>query len=830
VVEDGATLNVRESYIRDGIHAIQVEEGGTVNITENIFDANHVSFYTPPKGGPGRYSINMGPFYGNEFINDNDLHPYPEGYSGFQTDMPFAAVFVNDVNNFMASGMGVGGNILPNTINDIPLGIYGFNSSIHIKNYAIDNAFVNPSGQYGGIGILLEQSSAYVSTIEGYGIGSGEINIQNAEIAGIKLENGFNQVRNNVIVDCPSGISLNQSSLSIHVVKENEISASEYGVVHNNVAGGFVNVLGNEIVMNRDNEPANGVTNSGIAMLGHGYSSGGGRLIEGNSVELLDYSQNGIYVNCVTIPRIRENTIHDVADNNPFLGIGSINSPFGLIDYNSVAMEIGATHISTAILQEHSHSSRINCNSTVQSRLGIQVIGGNEGSELKGNNIGIHQDFGMLYGHPGHNIQDEPHVTGIQRHHGNIWDAYYDSAPPGVLGAKHMNEQDIVNRSEYFIDEGDNPLYSTTHDPSGWFEDEMFGNTWGCPEVRPEDPWYDHSTLQEPTEWDEFLVEDFDLLEENPFYVSITSISERNLYERIQMDYYLPSALNHVVLDSFMQSMENSNIPLLYAVRQTMASAVDLSEDDWMEVEGYTYSIDSTVKAVFALDSLAWIDTTSVDTSQWMIDRDQLVGTLSSLHDELDAYLDARDPNIEGAIYEVEAALNGFIPVSAPEAYEAQMLELIANTIYRGNWDFTSSEQNSIEEVADLCPVFGGPAVFWARNMRMSYDPAVMYNDTLCTETWGERLAGEEIEPRETTVRLYPNPTSSEIAVDLSDMDFDQWMIYSIDGKLVSEGRINQDQVLNISTIGMNSGQYMLKLSGKDPTRIVSFIVQNPNR
>ncbi|TVR89341.1 MAG: T9SS C-terminal target domain-containing protein [Saprospirales bacterium] len=147
-----------------------------------------------------------------------------------------------------------------------------------------------------------------------------------------------------------------------------------------------------------------------------------------------------------------------------------------------------------------------------------------------------------------------------------------------------------------------------------------------------------------------------------------------------------------------------------------------------------------------------------------------------------------------------------------------------------GVLDFTGSQRTEIEEVADLCPVFAGPAVFWARNMRMSYDPAVVYNDTLCTETWGERLAGEEIDDPETTVRLYPNPASSEIAVDLSDMDFDQWMIYSIDGKLVSEGRINQDQILNISAIDMDSGQYMLRLSGKDPTRIISFIIQNSNR
>jgi hypothetical protein len=145
-----------------------------------------------------------------------------------------------------------------------------------------------------------------------------------------------------------------------------------------------------------------------------------------------------------------------------------------------------------------------------------------------------------------------------------------------------------------------------------------------------------------------------------------------------------------------------------------------------------------------------------------------------------------------------------------------------------GDWDFIHQHRETIEEISDYCPAEGGAPVYWARNLRHSFEPGISYNDTLCLEESGQRLVPEP--DTDKSLNLYPNPASSEITVDIQGMDFDQWVIYSIDGKLVSEGRINQDQILNISTIGMDSGQYMLKLSGKDPTRIISFIIQNSNR
>ena len=145
-----------------------------------------------------------------------------------------------------------------------------------------------------------------------------------------------------------------------------------------------------------------------------------------------------------------------------------------------------------------------------------------------------------------------------------------------------------------------------------------------------------------------------------------------------------------------------------------------------------------------------------------------------------------------------------------------------------GDWDFTQQDRITIEEISDHCPAEGGSPVYWARNLRHSFDPGISYDDTLCLEKAGQRLFPDM--DTDKNLNLYPNPASSEITMDIQGMDFDQWVIYSIDGRMVAEGKVDSEAPLNIFTTEFEAGQYILRLSGKDQTRSVSFIVQNPNR
>jgi len=145
-----------------------------------------------------------------------------------------------------------------------------------------------------------------------------------------------------------------------------------------------------------------------------------------------------------------------------------------------------------------------------------------------------------------------------------------------------------------------------------------------------------------------------------------------------------------------------------------------------------------------------------------------------------------------------------------------------------GDWDFIQQDRETIEEISDYCPAEGGAPDYWARNIRHSFEPGIAYNDTLCLEESGQRLVPEP--ETDKSLNLYPNPASSEIVVDIQGMDYDHWIIYCMDGRLVAKGAVESDAPLSIATADMESGQYVLRLSGNDPSRHVSFIIQNVSR
>lgn len=830
VVKDGATLNISESYIRDGIHAIHVEPGGILNVDRNIFDANHVSIYTPPKEGSGRYSINVGPFYGNDFINDYEieLYPYPTGYSGFETDQPFAALHLNDLNMFMAHGIGPLGQVQTNKISNISLGIYGVNSGLHLKNYYIENAISNNGS--GGIGILLEQSSFVPTYIQGNGKNSSNPNIDSAEFAGIVLDNGFNNVYDNVIQNTMVGVRITQTGFALNNIIDNHISAENFGVFHNSVRSGILNISDNIIEMDRNGTPFPGEKIQGIALYGYGYSGSGSRFIENNEVTLGKNSSIGIGIYSVPFSRVRENSIVDLNGTAGYNGISVLNSPFALVDYNTTNTDQSNNYNAIGILHENSHTSRLNCNTTETSRLGLNVIGSNDATELKGNQIGQHHDFGLLYGYPGGDPQNQPtHLTGEQFHHGNIWDDWYETAAPhGVLGARHMNVFQIADYSEFIVDATANPDFITTHDPMNWFNDESAENgSWTCPSERPESDSYDFSPKDNPTKLDSQITADPDIFEPHNFKESLDYISRRNLYDRIHYGYYSSAALSHPLLDTFITREENSSIGVLYDLSEVMAGETQLTSIQAGYIEELSESIHLDAISMVQLDSLAWIDTSSVDTAQWLIDRNILKTSIDTISAEIDQFHEIHEPDLNQVANTVQSTIGEMSDSLAPESFEMEMLSIITSTVYRGKWEFSSQDMATIEEISEYCPAYGGAAVYWARNLRMVYDSSMTYVDTLCTESWSpDRIAKEE-EIIKDHVLLFPNPAQNQLQVKLNSNEYNSWRIYSQEGRLLKKGEITEgDLEFNLNVHFLNTGQYYLHLSGEQHQTTHPFIIQ----
>ncbi|MBX7241963.1 MAG: T9SS type A sorting domain-containing protein, partial [Bacteroidia bacterium] len=109
------------------------------------------------------------------------------------------------------------------------------------------------------------------------------------------------------------------------------------------------------------------------------------------------------------------------------------------------------------------------------------------------------------------------------------------------------------------------------------------------------------------------------------------------------------------------------------------------------------------------------------------------------------------------------------------QQFEQTVNDIYLNTYARGNFLLDSMHRVTLEEIADLCPIVGGPGVFMARSMLSVYGVRVYEDETTCLgQGYTMRQSGgrsDEPKKAETlnTISIYPNPTSGSFKVVLSE-------------------------------------------------------------
>jgi hypothetical protein len=70
----------------------------------------------------------------------------------------------------------------------------------------------------------------------------------------------------------------------------------------------------------------------------------------------------------------------------------------------------------------------------------------------------------------------------------------------------------------------------------------------------------------------------------------------------------------------------------------------------------------------------------------------------------------------------------------------------------------------------------------------------------------------------EKIVRVYPNPVSNNLHVELIDLETAPYTIYNVAGQIIQKGTINKTAVINVQNL--SKGMYYLRVSG----RTVKFV------
>ncbi|SHJ76412.1 Por secretion system C-terminal sorting domain-containing protein [Reichenbachiella agariperforans] len=76
-------------------------------------------------------------------------------------------------------------------------------------------------------------------------------------------------------------------------------------------------------------------------------------------------------------------------------------------------------------------------------------------------------------------------------------------------------------------------------------------------------------------------------------------------------------------------------------------------------------------------------------------------------------------------------------------------------------------------------------------------------------------------------LKLYPNPASDHLTVELSEHAYRSFVLYNIDGKVYKDGDIDPDlQTLDIDLNALHSGVYILKLEGDSTAKTLKVMKQ----
>ncbi len=167
-------------------------------------------------------------------------------------------------------------------------------------------------------------------------------------------------------------------------------------------------------------------------------------------------------------------------------------------------------------------------------------------------------------------------------------------------------------------------------------------------------------------------------------------------------------------------------------------------------------------------------------------------------------------------VAELQIGNAAITPDSAYQEYEQVAYAIFLSTIAQGEAALSIGQQDTLENIAVLCPLIAGSGVFWARYILQYYIPGLAWELDEC-EGLEERSGGTVKKEAETTTtaRIFPNPTRGSLTLQLSSPLSQEGMlsIYNVDGKTVFSERLGAgtlERQLDVS--GLPAGIYLCEV------------------
>ncbi len=797
-LENGSTIEVEDSRIRDGMYAIELDFNFNqslytiASIKNSIFEDNYISVYSHNNYYNNGQSAALLFADNSRFERYSGVKPYsPFGFNG--SVYPFSGFYLYDLVYCVAKGNP--STFHPTVFSNMHYGIISENSNVGIEYCNFNNMIsdlnqlshgtgILASGQTNNLTITNLAQTSFTNMKYGIDMQSGNLNVNNTHMhlidqTGIRYQSATD--KNMHIRNC----NINTRFRGIQVAATSPLASSI------DPSGIFDCIVNVDNIFSRQNAGGISISNT---------SNNGGSetyVVHNNEIEV-KACRYGIESNNSVLLNIRDNVVHQKNVQSQGNGIRVNGGTGHIIGCNYVDRDASPNASSTqsGIWISSAGTSEVTCNEVFDNSRGIFIEQTNLLQDFKGNYMDDSNSDGLfMYSNA---------VISPQFHKGN---RFRSKGSLLLYEAIHEGGQNEINFSKFTVNDQANSEYlpnwiTPNASNSDWFLSNQLENGYQCglQEFQEQGEGCENANMMR-TEGNRNLAMELAMM--GAWLSGLEGETQRYIgIQQLQEDITLyPAQQNGEDLSAWVKFAEDTEAGKIWKVNKDLAELGRLTIAKRQEIELLQDKLKTNQSALS--DLITQCDT--INNCKHLIEE-----LLERIQSDYVSIKEIYEPLNFHRNQELNLYLNNF-PITNEEA--ANLDVEIADYLWQyqtGQLKWDSKEfEGRISEIAQLCPALYGPAVYTARGLIYGMSSETTWNDDNCFSV-SERSSrsSEELMSTDDFVsefEFFPTIVSDNITIKGTGMIH----IINIAGKLVFQKYINGTE--NIDFTSFQSGVYIVK-------------------
>ena len=288
-------------------------------------------------------------------------------------------------------------------------------------------------------------------------------------------------------------------------------------------------------------------------------------------------------------------------------------------------------------------------------------------------------------------------------------------------------------------------------------------------------------------------------------------MAQSNLYKKIEANLTL---LSDSLLNQFYTTFTPTSLAEFIRLENIQNAGLSAKSFEIEQDSLLFATILSGRESLKTQDSLLTISNNIQDSAAILLQRLAVLTSLAQAQADLSAFWQSRYSQTQALADSFRVINQNINSQSLWETNRKKINEVYLSTIAQNQFSLTAEQQTDIADIAFQCPLSGGTAVFEARSLYFLWFGGQSFDDHENCSVQGLVYRKPKNQPSEIAYKVYPNPASNQITVELpSILQNATLQIYNLQGQLVKGISLNEDEYIYKIEIGsLQSGMYLFEV------------------